>query len=339
MEQKSGPILSNSLSISIESRSTTEWLPRNLNYESDTSISSKTQNSVNFDFDNVVVDPVSTENLMDFIPLSIENQNTPNTVEEVLVVGMEGVRPKRKINIREITKLEKSKGVGKKLQPNPCANKKCQNKCSEKFSENERQIIFSEFWKLADPIRQKDYILNCVKEMPIKRKRVIESSKKNVTKEYSLPFENYRKKVCLQYVLSTLNITKKFLNYTIDNALSPTTSKIDQRGRHSPKHKKSYDIMKSIDDFIQKLPAVKSHYCRASSNKKYLPAEMGNLSRLYQVYKCHCAQNKIEIVKNSLFRKIFKKKYNIGFHHPKKDKCRFCSKYENIESTRELTED
>lgn len=76
---------------------------------------------------------------------------------------------------------------------------------------------------------------------------------------------------------------------------------------------KNYDIMKSIDDFIQKL---KSHYCRASSNKKYLPAEMGNLSRLYQVYKYYCAQNKIEIVKNSLFRKIFKKKYNIGFHYP-----------------------
>lgn len=208
MEQKSGPILSDNISTSIESRSTTEWLPRNLNYESDTFSSSKTQNPVNFDFDNVVVDPVSTENSIDFIPLSIENQNTQTTVE-VLLVGMEGVRPKRKINIREITKLEKSKGVGKKLQPNPCANKKCQNKCTEKFSENEKQIIFSEFWKLANPIRQKDYILNCVKEMPIKRKRVIESSKRNVTKEYSLPFENYRKKVCLQYILSTLNITKK----------------------------------------------------------------------------------------------------------------------------------
>jgi len=60
MEQKSGPILSDNLSTSIESRSTTEWLPRNLNYESDTSSSSKTQNPVNFDFDNVVVDPVST---------------------------------------------------------------------------------------------------------------------------------------------------------------------------------------------------------------------------------------------------------------------------------------
>jgi len=106
-----------------------------------------------------------------------------------------------------------------------------------------------------------------VNEMPIKRQRVIESSKRNFTKEYSLPFENYRKKVCLQCVLSTLNITKKFLNYTIDNALSPTTSKINQRGRHSLKHKKSYDIMKSIDDFIQKLPAIKSHYCRASTVK------------------------------------------------------------------------
>jgi len=76
--------------------------------------------------------------------------------------------------------------------------------------------------------------------------------------------------------------------------------------------------MKSIDDFIQKLPAVKSHYCCVSSNKKYLPAEMGNLSRLYQVYKCHSAQNKIEIVKNSLFRKILKKKIQYWFSLPQK---------------------
>lgn len=77
--------------------------------------------------------------------MSIENQNTPNTVEEVLVVGIEGVRPKRKINIREITKLEKSKGVGKKLQPNPCANKKCQNKCSENLVKMKDKLFFQNF--------------------------------------------------------------------------------------------------------------------------------------------------------------------------------------------------
>jgi len=143
---------------------------------------------------------------MNFIPLNAENQNTPNNVEEVLEVGVEGLRPKRKINIREITKVEKSKGVGKKLQPNPCANKKCQNKCTAKFCEDERQIIFSEFWKLADPVRQKEYLLNCVNEIPIKRKRVIDSIKRNVTKEYSIPFENYRKKKKKRKKLSELEI-------------------------------------------------------------------------------------------------------------------------------------
>lgn len=90
---------------------------------------------------------------MNFIPLNTENKNTPNNVEEVLEVGVEGLKPKQKINIREITKIEKSKGVGKRLQSNPCANKNCQNKCTEKFNEVARQIIFLEFWKLADPIR------------------------------------------------------------------------------------------------------------------------------------------------------------------------------------------
>lgn len=70
---------------------------------------------------------------MNFIPLNTENQNTPNNVEEVLEVGVEGLWPKRKINIRKITKIEKSKGVGKIFQSNTCVNKKCQNKCTEKF--------------------------------------------------------------------------------------------------------------------------------------------------------------------------------------------------------------
>jgi len=100
--------------------------------------------NLNYDFDNIV-DRVSTKNSMNFITLNTENQNTLNNVEEVLEGKVEGLRPKRKINICEITKIEKFKGVGKRLKSNPCANKKCQNKCIEKFSEVEIQIIFSNF--------------------------------------------------------------------------------------------------------------------------------------------------------------------------------------------------
>lgn len=50
---------------------------------------------------------------------------------------------------------------------------------------------------------------------------------------------------------------------------------------------------------------------------------MGNLSRLYEVYKCYYAQNKMEILRTSLLQKIFKTKYNIGFHYPKKTSADF----------------
>lgn len=59
------------------------------------STSSKTQNSFDYDFDNIV-DRVSIKKSMNFIPSNIENQNTPNNVEEVLEVVVEGLRPKRK---------------------------------------------------------------------------------------------------------------------------------------------------------------------------------------------------------------------------------------------------
>lgn len=318
-----------------------------IHYESDQSSFSDVQNLNNFSkkqllFDgdnNIPLYNANFEEGLDLIPLNTEHQNTSNiVVEEAVNVGIEGIRPVRKINEHALKKIEKSKGVGKMLQPNPYSREKCQNKCAKKFTEDERQMIFSEFWKLADPVRQKDYLLNCVSEISIKRKRVFESNKRNITKEYSLPFKNDRTQICLQFLLSTLNITKKFFRDTLENALFPRISKLDQRGKHEPKNKTSDEIMKNIDKFIQKLPAVKSHYCRASSKKKYLPAEMENLTRLYEVYKFHCAQNGIQIAGKSVFRTIFIKKYNIGFHYPKKDKCRFCCKYEDIERTRELNE-
>ncbi|KAK4877037.1 hypothetical protein RN001_009543 [Aquatica leii] len=43
----------------------------------------------------------------------------------------------------------------RKLKP-PCQN--CRNKCSEKFTEDERKSIFTNFWSLADINRQRDFL-------------------------------------------------------------------------------------------------------------------------------------------------------------------------------------
>jgi len=245
MEQKSGPIFIDEESTSDEIRDTREWLPPN-NIKSITSSSISDDlnnpscsliipNETDFSISNVVSDRIMIENnnnMKDPI-LQINESDINSELEEALEVGTEALRLPRKTNIRELNKKEKAKGKGKKVQVNPCANKNCQNKCKNKFSEEDRQKLFTEFWSSGDPIRQKDYILGCVRTIDIKRKRVEGIIRRNISKEYSLTFKDERKIVCLQFILSTLDITKKFLYYTVDNA-SPAKilSKLDKRGKH-----------------------------------------------------------------------------------------------------------
>lgn len=134
-------------------------------------------------------------------------------------------------------------------------------------------------------------------------------------------------------------MTQKSLLYTLSKQSPSRTAKKDGRGLGRPKNKTSDDVIANFDHFIQQLPAVPSHYCRASTTKKYLPSELGNRSRLYKLYIDFCKQNdKITIIKKSLFFQLFKTKYKVGFHVPKKDKCTWCCKIENIIMSRDLNE-
>ncbi|KAF0714952.1 Uncharacterized protein FWK35_00033727, partial [Aphis craccivora] len=260
-----------------------------------------------------------------------------NIVDETTQVGKDGLRPPKKTNIRMMKKYNKVNGKNNKLKPNPCINKKCQNKCAAKFTENERQNVFDEYWALIDS-RQKDFLLKCVREVAVKRQRVQHESRRNLTREYFLPKGSDSIQVCRQFILSTLDISRKRLQYTIENSSPVGTAKKDGRGKGRPKNKTSDKILSDLDAFIQKLPAMKSHYCRASTTKKYLPCEFENIKRLYLVYKSYCTQNDLNFVSLHKFRNIFNTKYNIGFHVPKKDKCRMCSKFENTILMRELNE-
>ncbi|KAF0706908.1 Uncharacterized protein FWK35_00037669 [Aphis craccivora] len=210
--------------------------------------------------------------------------------------------------------------------------------CTNKITEEERQIIFSDFWGLGNYERQRDYLLSSTKEIAIKRKRVEGTSRRNVTREYYLSCNSEPKLVCQQFLLKTLDMTQKCLTYTLSKRSPSGTSKKDGRGSRRPKNKTSDDVMANFDKFIQQLPAVPSHYCRASTTKKYLPSELGNCSRLYKLYVDFCKQSNGTIIKKTLFNQLFKEKYNIGFHVPKKDKCTWCCKIENIIMSRQLNE-
>lgn len=86
-----------------------------------------------------------------------------------------------------------------------------------------------------------------------------------------------RAAVCQQFLLKTLDITQRFCIYTLSEKSPIGTAKLEGRGRGRPPNKTKDILMKNLDNFIQKLPAVTAHYCRASSSKKYLPAEFLNV--------------------------------------------------------------
>ena len=85
----------------------------------------------------------------------------------------------------------------------------------------------------------------------------------------------------------------------------------------------------NVRAFISSLPAVPSHYCRSTSKRKDLPAEMQNLTNVYRTYRLETTKKGQTCANEQVFKGIFLEEFNIGFHRPKKDKCIVCEKFKN----------
>jgi len=72
---------------------------------------------------------------------------------------------------------------------------------------------------------------------------------------------------------------KNFQHFSNSNIF---TAKTKRRGKKNPLNKTNVVVNKGAEDFIKKLPVVPSHYCRNSTNKKYLPSEYKNISAVYR---------------------------------------------------------
>lgn len=289
-------------------------------------------------------EPSLGEIATDCIPENIQNSSnsdgeTDSTHSDIAREC--GTKKRKKENKRTIRKVKKVKGeayVGhrnipklkKTMKQNPCESG-CPNQCNE-FSENDRKSIFESYWSLNHQ-RQRDFLLNYIDVHEIKRRRVKTESRKSLTRYYYLPKREDKLKVCRRFFMNTLDVTDKLLRYSEVNRSDIKTSKIDERGKHCPKNKTAADDVNTVIAFINKLPAVPSHYCRKDTTRKYLPTELKNVSNLYRMFKQHLATegDKKSKVSLQVFKKIFKNEFNIGFHVPKKDKCLTCEKQKNTD--------
>ncbi|XP_050507499.1 uncharacterized protein LOC126885114 isoform X1 [Diabrotica virgifera virgifera] len=268
--------------------------------------------------------------------------------DDIDIVGEKGKRTKR-INYRKNRKDLKNRGQEytradgtirskREIKPNPCIGKKCGNGC-QNVTEERRLSLFHHFWSLSSA-RQRDWIVNMSRRNSIKRKRSKDSGKRSFSYEYYINDNEDRRRVCQQFLLNTLDITQTYVHYTLTNSIEGS-AKDDLRGKIIPANKTKETTRQSVINFIKKLPALPSHYCRKDTTKLYLPVEFRNQKNLYRIYKGEKTSEGIDYVSEKIFLNIFNTEFNIGFHIPKKDKCLKCIKFDaaNTEESKAEKED
>lgn len=224
----------------------------------------------------------------------------------------------------------------RKLKP-PCQN--CRSKCNEKILEDERKLIFTSFWSLADINRQRDFISKFVtaaeKQRCRKRPKSEDegeagSSRRKTTYTYSLLRDGKAIPVCKTFFINTLSISGQMIQTVFAKIGSSGVVLEDRRGKACKNSKLDDSVKDSVRSHIDSFQTIESHYCRKSTERKYLPPTL-NISRMYLLYQEYCQENNIpNIATESIYRQIFNTEYNISFFQPKKDWCDICHKYESL---------
>ena len=212
----------------------------------------------------------------------------------------------------------------------PGCGAKCHRHCHQSISSDEREVLFCDFWKLGDLLKQREFIARHVTKKPVKAK-ICPSMKrsKSCAVQYSFTVNGKAIAVCKMFFLHTLDISEQMILTSIN--------KVGENGHLQPekrslpnKRKLPFELRQDIMNHINKFPTVESHYCRKSSAKQYLPQGL-NLAEMYRLYSQECMLSGKPVAKQWAYYDIFRKEFNLGFHKPKKDQCDFCTKYKHLD--------
>ncbi|CAH1098426.1 unnamed protein product [Psylliodes chrysocephalus] len=210
-----------------------------------------------------------------------------------------------------------------------CQNKeKSVMKCAI-ITEDDRKKVFNHFWTDLTWGEKKVYIDNAVTIFTTKRHRDRKEENKSRRSQslcYYLRIDGNNVRVCKTMFLNTLAIGRwTVLNWKNNFKISKISSNLRElkNDRAEPfKSKKE-----KLNEFLDSLPVMDSHYCRASSSKKYLLPEWPSKNALYNFYVSDwCKSHSIEPLSRTNFNDAFKMR-NMALFRPKKDECEKCASY------------
>ncbi|CAH0553143.1 unnamed protein product [Brassicogethes aeneus] len=209
---------------------------------------------------------------------------------------------------------------------------KCKLQCSQKISEEERQTIFNEYWKLGDLQRQRDFLATNMTLVSPKYQYKRENSHRQQNNAFYFVVRNQKIRVCKLFFKATLSINDRPIRTVVNKKkLTPTGHFIesDMRGRHKHHTKIDESIKNGVRNHISKIPKIDSHYTRANTTKQFIEGGK-TIADLHRDYVKDFNENKLERANYNLYAKIFNEEFNLSFFVPKKDQCDHCISFEQM---------
>ena len=142
------------------------------------------------------------------------------------------------------------------------------------------------------------------------------SSKRNVSFKCFLITNAGKFRVCRDMFMNTLGVgVWVFKKWAHPGENETIPKQKPEKARRS--------VCKSIEEFLDKLPKMESHYCRKRTTKLYLEPIWTSKKQLYEAYTELHPQNRGSC---TTFHKIFEDR-NLSLFHPKKDMCETCESF------------
>ena len=199
-----------------------------------------------------------------------------------------------------------------------CTCTESESRQCSKFTETERELIFKNFWELTWGER-KAYVKGLVDCTHVKRRRTSNtSSRRGVSLFYHMKKDGTKVSVCKTMFLATTGLREWSVRTWVKDC--------DNQGtRRAPSFKRGKEEDRTFmrKEFLEKLPKVPSHYCRASSSKLYIEPIFQSMADLHRLYVSKC----VEEGKAPMGRKALNEEFNamnLSLFTPKKDQCDTC---------------
>ncbi|KAG5870980.1 hypothetical protein JTB14_006707 [Gonioctena quinquepunctata] len=242
-----------------------------------------------------------------------QSVNEVETVTEVRnqsqLLTKKGCPRKRKTNTikkceRKKLKLQEKSQAYALKECTSCTNK-CIRKCKDKITENRRQQINDEFWKMSWSEQRIFIVGQCQRQIP--KKHTENSSRANTYFYYLKNEEGTSAQVCKPFFLTTLGF--KYNNDTVlQNALKNSqnhllSTKRDMRGRKPSTSKLDH---KKIRIHIESFNPSISHYRREHApDRRYLPEDI-NIKFMWNDYN---NKNKNDQCSYDVYRNVLKNEH------------------------------